>query len=1302
MGGPHRAGVAAGLGLALTPLAAARPAAPLASAAGPLVLARADAPGLKAARASTPAALKAFAAALRPAHLPAARGSAQASHFSRPGADLWSFAAVLKSRAAAVSQTTAFVAAARRAGLRPARARIGEQGWLVPARRGGAAAVVWRRQQAVGEILLAGRLKPPQLAHAAGQYAAVADARMARVLGQDAWERTLGRIPAGRKIPKSLALDLFALAYGPVPGTARPAGSAGPVEDGTLAAGAVLANWSALTAEQQAAAAHVLGIGIVQPKARRPARVRAPRYTDPHDSTFVEQPVMEALAGKWVAEYTKRTGIQLTLTVVVGTSETGMDYGEALPLDTNGDITNAASYCRIRIEPKGQKLPIPELRNTIAHEVFHCFQAQVMTPLGLIAACGARPWLVEGSASWAAWSISPLPWSSVKNWLPEYVSKTGLVLFARSYDAVGFFGHIEEATGDLWPRVQSMLLAPTNEGSYAAAGGNTPGFLETWGSSTFVDTKLGPNWTFTRPVAPDSGFAGTSVPLVGDDTVYAGPHAFQRYTLDVAAMQELDPNGVLLHAVRHKGYARLANIDFDLTYVTDDWFWLGPGEPKCPEGTEGEPPPATSLTTDPDLALTGGADGTIVSLHLVSLSEYCKEKQKPPKQPSGGQAGGGGGGGGGCDSCGSSNGDPHLHTFDGVFYDFQGAGEYTLVRSRSGDLEVQARSQPYPGSRDVSVNTAIAMRAGGSRVEVDRGEPLGVRVNGLGLAVAAKPTPLAGGGRIRLVSGQVEITWPDGSLVRVWSVGSWGVALLVKPAPRRRGALSGLLGNFDGNPDDDFATRAGRRLDPLAVLKSRRLLYRVLGDSWRIAQRQSLLAYARGQSTRAFTNRSFPHEVASAKALPVRARASALRFCRRLHIKNPQVFEACLLDVGLTGNGAFATTSAQLERTAGGFAKPGRAGTPKKPKQQKKHGRPATSGSTAKGATAWTRLAGAASGPISVALAGGKMVIAYRSGTGSADAVTFAASTAKDAVGAARTTLTSGWSSVGDPVLLDRPGGGLQALLTGIHGGNGDPLNGVSFAARNPDGSFGAPVPATQTTFAEFVTGSAVLAPDGAPLWASARGGTLFLWRGATASTGFDLSALTGGAVDSASVGRDRAGRYWIAWDTAFSSQQSRVGLYLLQFDPATLQPVGALQQAPASGARSYSHLALACAASCRVVYLQPHKLGGARIVSWAAGEPSPATVADFGAGHGPGEPAAAYTPSGRLWVAWWDNTGQADYGFRAVRGDGRGARGTPFALSRPAGSTNFAITVTASGENLVALTVGDGARPFVNVVAPR
>ncbi len=47
---------------------------------------------------------------------------------------------------------------------------------------------------------------------------------------------------------------------------------------------------------------------------------------------------------------------------------------------------------------------------------------------------------------------------------------------------------------------------------------------------------------------------------------------------------------------------------------------------------------------------------------------------------------------GGSDE-GSDNGDPHIHTVDGKRYDFQAAGEFTLLKDREG-MEVQLSAKP--------------------------------------------------------------------------------------------------------------------------------------------------------------------------------------------------------------------------------------------------------------------------------------------------------------------------------------------------------------------------------------------------------------------------------------------------------------------------------------------------------------------------------------------------------------------------------------------------------------------------------
>jgi hypothetical protein len=43
---------------------------------------------------------------------------------------------------------------------------------------------------------------------------------------------------------------------------------------------------------------------------------------------------------------------------------------------------------------------------------------------------------------------------------------------------------------------------------------------------------------------------------------------------------------------------------------------------------------------------------------------------------------------------GSSTGDPHILTFDGLHYDFQAIGDFVLVKALDSDLEIQVRQAP--------------------------------------------------------------------------------------------------------------------------------------------------------------------------------------------------------------------------------------------------------------------------------------------------------------------------------------------------------------------------------------------------------------------------------------------------------------------------------------------------------------------------------------------------------------------------------------------------------------------------------
>jgi hypothetical protein len=333
---------------------------------------------------------------------------------------------------------------------------------------------------------------------------------------------------------------------------------------------------------------------------------------------------------------------------------------------------------------------------------------------------------------------------------------------------------------------------------------------------------------------------------------------------------------------------------------------------------------------------------------------------------------------------------------------------------------------------------------------------------------------------------------------------------------------------------------------------------------------------------------------------------------------------------------------------------------------------------------------------------GGRVVAVYSTGT-AAEALTFTPSVAHDATALRRHVITSGWSFLTDPLLLPRAGGGLQVFLSGFRAsGVQDPLNGTSFAPRLPDGSFGPPVAATADQRAQPGS-SALLAPDGVPIWASSSRG-LYLWRGATAATVSDLSGLV--PLTSSygpTLGRDRMGRYWLAWYAAPANFAQR-SIYVVQFNPSTLQPIGRPARAPDSGnsVNQKGRLAFVCASACRVVYVRPDFT----LASWAFGERAPARVAKLfrGVFVGASTLNAAYTRSGRLWVTWWDLGHRA---FLAKLGNASGVGGKEISLRNPsAGETYFTGSIGSAtlGTSLVLVVNWSGAAAagnarFVDVV---
>jgi hypothetical protein len=1263
--------------------------------AGRLVLARSDVPGIGQRPATPAAARRALAAALALRSLPGVRASrAQASRFARPQAELWSVAFVLASPAAARAAHSSLVRATKRAGRRASPAAVGSRGVVVAGTARRPSAVLWWRGAVLGAIVSVTALPPQTARRLELDYAQIADQRIARAVTQTAWDRILDRIGSRGQVSRQTALDLFALAYAPLPGTSRPAGPAGAV-DPTFAGNVLLSYWPTLSAEQQAAVRRILGVGgdaartvSARDGFRSPAGPGT--YGDPG---FTEDPVLQKLALGFAATYAKlMPNVTLAVPIVAGKTTTtpwaetveeqAKGQADTYPIK-DGDWFDGSLakpqpglVCRVRVLPPAQGLPPVLMKRLIAHEVFHCFQYAIASRLEIMAKAKSDPWLIEGTADWAALSAVKVPWSALAKYkYSEYFENCSRPLFERTYDAAGFFGHVQESIG-AWSRMASAIGA-SKEAAFVAAGGTKAEFGDSWASAIALRGELGLAWYQQEPVKPPAGPICTFVANVWD-SVELETDRYSTTPYKIYGPKSADRP--LLHVQELSGRARLSDGAIDTTDLDDAWFCVG-GSCKCPEGTEGFPPPAPQLAFPPaNLALAGFAQKGRVRLSLVSLEQYCKQKQDPPTDPvvpppPGGAPGGGGGaspdgGHQGCvgDGCGSSTGDPHISPYDGVWYDFQAAGEFVLTRSTTDDLEVQVRQQPYAGSRYVAVNTAVAARVAGDRVGIYLGSPLGVRVNGRPALLGSGTHRLPKGGSVRGVRGQVDVSWPDGTFLRAWASGSAGMTVFVNAAKERAGKLTGLLGNFDGNWRNDIVPRSGRALDWKAARgrdqRGYRLIYRAFGDSWRVTPRSALFDYAPGQSTRTFTNRSFPARIVSSGELSKALRAQAEQMCRRLGIRDRRMLEDCVLDVGVTGDARFAADAALVARTGKKLAKPRTKAPP-------------PSGAAGR----WTVLSrGSYSNPHlvqpSLAVDGNAVVAAYLTSDDAAEAATFTVG-AKGLIGLRKNPVASIGTGLGDPILLPRHEGGLQALLSGI------PQFGVSFAARDASGAFAAPAAATSNVRATSPV-AAVLAPDGTPVWPATYGGGLWLWKG---GNGVDLGNLGGAGLKySPAVGRDGAGRYWLTW-FQLGSRGAPSGLFVAQFDPNTLNPLGAPSLAPRSR-RGLNH-GFACAASCRLVYFRDPT---DRLVSWWPATGAPAVVARTPTGDSlAGYPVAAYTKAGKLWVAWSSKEKKTVF---ATLGNAAGAGGTVRALGRP-------VSASRAPSHLAAATLGERLVLAANVPGP-
>ncbi|MEG3931156.1 VWD domain-containing protein [Microcoleus sp. T3_B1] len=277
---------------------------------------------------------------------------------------------------------------------------------------------------------------------------------------------------------------------------------------------------------------------------------------------------------------------------------------------------------------------------------------------------------------------------------------------------------------------------------------------------------------------------------------------------------------------------------------------------------------------------------------------------------------------------GSTWGEPHLVTIDGLSYDFQTAGEFMLLKSESGDLEVQTRQEPFR-NEPVSINTAIATKIDGQRITIFRKpEQQTPNTPNQQVFINDQPTQIAdnsylsvGQGRIYHQGDQYTIVYPSGDQIDIDTQASFkGINYLdinIYLTKEREDKITGLFGNNNNKQEDDIALRDGTILQSPV---SRNDLYGKYADSWRIKQEESLFHYEPGQSTNTFTNRKFPLNPITIEDLQAKdpqkfeeARQKVLA----AGITDENLINAAILDFLLTGDESF-IESAKNARTTNG------------------------------------------------------------------------------------------------------------------------------------------------------------------------------------------------------------------------------------------------------------------------------------------------------------------------------------------------------------------------------------------------
>ncbi|KAM7138223.1 IgGFc-binding protein-like isoform 7-T7 [Macrochelys suwanniensis] len=159
------------------------------------------------------------------------------------------------------------------------------------------------------------------------------------------------------------------------------------------------------------------------------------------------------------------------------------------------------------------------------------------------------------------------------------------------------------------------------------------------------------------------------------------------------------------------------------------------------------------------------------------------------------------------------SGDMHYQTFDGLKFDFQGTCTYTQAKYCGSDATLEPfiidEKNDNRGSRDISFLRVTNIYIYGYNISIYKKEVGKVRLNGV---ITSLPVTLKDG-KIRLYQKGLSTVMQTDVGLRVGYNKNWHLSITLPSS--YYGAMCGLCGNFNQNPEDDMLSSSGIKVSSI-------------------------------------------------------------------------------------------------------------------------------------------------------------------------------------------------------------------------------------------------------------------------------------------------------------------------------------------------------------------------------------------------------------------------------------------------------------------------------------------------------